>query len=88
MGHLLRIAIAFGVTIANAVAAIVYYRAGKPIIDLAVNDYPGPATSAAQTLDTLVPLALLIIELGVLIYVVYGPVRRERAQQIRGVRRP
>jgi hypothetical protein len=87
MGIVLRGAVVFAATVANLASAIVYYRAGLPIIELAQQDkWAGPMSSVLPMLETLVPVALLIIELGVLLWFVYGSAQTERTQRERLMR--
>jgi hypothetical protein len=81
-----RVAILIAVTIANSIAGIIYYRVGvAELFPMATGPSSGPFTPAVTTLSTLVPLALVVIELGVIVWVIAGGVQRERSR-VRGPR--
>ena len=81
-----RVAILIAVTIANSIAGIIYYRVGvAELFPMATGGSSGPFTPAVQTLSTLVPLVLVVIELGVIVWVIAGGVQRERSR-VRGPR--
>lgn len=83
MATILRISFATAVTIGVAVAAIIYYRVFPPLRDMATNEFAGPFTTAVTTADTLVPITLLIVLLGVWTWALAGGVQEERAR-VRG----
>jgi hypothetical protein len=81
-----RFAILIAVTIANAIAGIIYYRVGvAELFPMATGASSGPFTPAVTTLETLVPIVIAVIQLGVVVWVVVGGVQKERSR-VRGPR--
>jgi len=81
-----RFGILVAVTIANSIAAIIYYRVGvAELFPMATGASSGPMTPAVTTLQTLVPVVIAVIELGVIVWVIAGGVQRERSR-VRGPR--
>lgn len=91
MGFVLRVAVTFMVTVGNLAAALVYFRAGLPLIDIASQpQYQGPFSPVLDTAATIAPICLLMLELGVLLWLIYGSAQSERKQRVavaRGRRR-
>jgi hypothetical protein len=83
MATILRLAFASAVTIAVAVIGIVYYRVFPPLRDMATGEMSGPFTQAVTTADTLVPITLAIVLLGVWVWALAGGVQEERSK-VRG----
>lgn len=80
MATYLRLAFATAVTVGVSIAAIVYYRVFPPLRDMATNEFSGPFTQAVTTANTLVPITLLIILLGVWVWALAGGVQEERSR--------
>jgi hypothetical protein len=81
-----RFAILIAVTIANAITGIIYYRVGvEHLFARAQGASAGPFTPAVGTLETLVPIVIAVIQLGVVVWVVVGGVQKERSA-LRGPR--
>lgn len=81
MGQGLRFAYATLSTIGIAIGAVIYYEAGKPLVDLAQNDHSGPMTVAVTMLDNLAPVVLAALLLGIWVWVFVAPVQQERARR-------
>jgi len=75
-----RLALAFTVTIGVAVTAIIYFRVGNSLFDLAQTG--GPFDSVIPMLEVLVPVALVIILGGTWLWVIYGGVQRKRRRGV------
>jgi hypothetical protein len=73
-----RIQVAVAVTIMDAAAAVIYYRAGLPLIDMAQTDFQGPFTPIASNLETVVPVVLSVLLLAIWLWVIYGAVQSEK----------
>lgn len=83
-----RMGVLFKVIIVVAIVAGIYYRVFKDhLFDLAVSKHSGPFSSAIQTLDVIVPVALSIIVLGTALWVIAGGVQEERSVMRGGPRR-
>jgi len=80
MGYVQRLALAFTVTIGVAVTAIIYFRVGNSLFDLAQTG--GPFDSVIPMLEALVPVALVIILGGTWLWVIYGGVQRKRRRGV------
>jgi len=81
-----RFAILIAVTIANAIAGIIYYRVGvEHLFPMAQGGSSGPFTPAVNSLETLVPIVIAVIQLGVVVWVIAGGVQKERSR-VRGPR--
>lgn len=76
-------AFAIKMTFAMALASIIYFRVGLDLISYAKNDFSGPFTGVAEFLEIVVPVSIGIILVGTWLWVIYGPVQRERAR-VRG----
>lgn len=81
-----RMSIWFQVTIAVAIATLIYYRVGQDHLFDMVTNGSGPFVSSIGLLAGVVPVALAIIELGVTVWVIAGGVQEERGVA-RGPRR-
>jgi mannose/fructose/N-acetylgalactosamine-specific phosphotransferase system component IID len=73
---------AFGI-MGCAIVGVLYAQAGQPLITMLQNDYSGPFSSLAGQLNTVVPLLLGAIILGLVAWVIVGPVQEERARRRR-----
>ena len=80
MGYVQRLALAFTVTIGVAVTAIIYFRVGNSLFDLAQTG--GPFDSVIPMLEALVPAALVIILGGTWLWVIYGGVQQKRRRGV------
>jgi nitrogen fixation-related uncharacterized protein len=82
-----RMGVVFAVTIGVGVAMIIHYRVGQAFLySRATGQFSGPYTPAVELLAWAVPLALVVLELGVIVWAISGGVQRERAR-VRGPRR-
>lgn len=80
MGYVQRLALAFTVTIGVAVTAIIYFRVGNSLFDLAQTG--GPFDSVIPMLEALVPVALVLLLGGTWLWVIYGGVQRKRRRGV------
>jgi hypothetical protein len=88
MGVWLRGWFAFASTVAVAVAGLVYARVGTLIIDMGLNgDMGGPFNPILERVQTVVPILLSAILVGVAVYLLVGGVQRERSVDRRPPRR-
>lgn len=78
-----RMAVFFATTIAVAIAGILFYRVG--VAELFPMAAGGPFSPAVDQLETLVPIVLAIIEVGVAAWALTGGVQQERSR-VRGPR--
>jgi hypothetical protein len=78
-----RMIVLFATTIGVGIAGIIYYRVG--VDNLFPMAMGGPFSPAVGTLETLVPLILALIEVGVAAWAIAGGVQQERAR-VRGPR--
>jgi hypothetical protein len=86
MASWVRFAVLIAVTVANAIAGIIYYRVGvEHLFPMAQGGSSGPFTPAVNQLETLVPIVIAVIQLGVIIWVIVGGVQKERSR-VRGPR--
>ncbi|MWG35898.1 hypothetical protein [Halomarina oriensis] len=77
-----RLQVWFVVTLALTVGAFVYFRVGLPFIDWASQpQYQGPFSPVLGPAETLPPVAMLILELGTTIWLIYGGTQSERKQR-------
>jgi len=77
-----RMGVFFAVTVAVAVAALIYYRVGVAhLFPMIRGQFSGPFTSAINLLDWAVPLSLVILELGTAAWALSGGVQREAARR-------
>ena len=82
--HPMRIAYATAATIANMVLAVVYLRAGVPVIEQAGN-HPGPFSGIPEMMYVIVPVIIGVFQLGILLWLIIAPVQQQRSAQL-GVR--
>lgn len=80
MGYVQRLALAFTVTIGVAVTAIIYFRVGNSLFELAQTG--GPFDPVIPMLEALVPVALVIILGGTWLWVIYGGVQQKRRRGV------
>lgn len=81
-----RIMFAFALTIADAIAAVIYYRIGVGELFPIANNHQGPFSPLIGQLKAIVPLVLMLLLVFAWGYVVWGAVQRERSVRARGVR--
>lgn len=82
MSAWLRGVVAFMMTVMVAVVGVVYYRAGRPLIELAKGQHSGPWTQAVVWLDMVVPAVLVLLLLGTYLWVIAGSVQEERKRRV------
>jgi hypothetical protein len=88
MGLVRRGAVAAVAYISNTILAVLYVRAGRPLIDLATGQFSGPFTPAVDLRAVLVPVVIGFIYVIFAIFVLVGPIQEEKAAtQQRRVRR-
>lgn len=81
-----RMAVWFFVTIICAIAGIIHFRVGVAhLYPMATEEFSGPFSPAVERLEIIVPLALVVIILGVGVWAMAGGVQEERAR-VRGRR--
>jgi len=78
--HPMRVAYATAATIANMILAVVYLRAGVPLIEQAGN-HPGPFSGVPELLYTVVPVIIGVLQLGILLWLIVAPVQEQRSAQ-------
>jgi hypothetical protein len=70
---------AFGTSVAVATVGLVYARVGKVLIDLGLEGpFGGPFNPLLERVDSVVPVLLAAMIVGVAVYLVVGGVQRER----------
>lgn len=80
-----RLYVLIAVTIAVSISGVIHYRIGVAhLYPLATTDFSGPFSSVIPTLEWMVPLVLVIIELGTIAWAITGGVQEERARVQRG----
>jgi len=86
MASWVRFALLISWTVAASVGGIIYYRVGvEHLFPMAQGEFAGPFTPAVNQLETLVPITVVVIELGLIIWVIAGGVQKERSR-VRGPR--
>jgi len=83
MSHFLRMIYVVAGTIINAVQFLVYVRIGQNELTPMTaqgGEYAGPFSDAMGWLMTAWAVEITIVQLGLVIYLFYGPVLRERAR--------
>lgn len=74
-------------TVAMSFAAVIHFRVGvEQLYPMARTDFSGPYSPVIDTLEFIVPLAIVIILLATWAWVLYSPIQRER--NVRTLRRP
>jgi hypothetical protein len=70
---------AFGTAVTIATVGLIYARVGKVLIALGLEGpFGGPFNPLLEQVDTIVPILLSAMLVGVAVYVVVGGVQRER----------
>jgi hypothetical protein len=82
MSHLKRMLYVTAGTIANAVQVLVFFRIGTDVFALGEpgGEYAGPFSHVITWVETAWMVEIAIVQLGLLLYLVYGPVLQERAR--------
>jgi len=76
-----RMMVAMKIIVACGVAGIMHYRVFLPhLAPMATGQFDGPFTQAVSTLKSLVPMLLLVIVFGTLVWVAVGGLQEERAR--------
>lgn len=70
-------------TIALAILAVVYFRVGQPIFDMATGEYSGEFSYLIGQIEVVVPAIIGILLLATWLWVVAGPVQDEPASNMR-----
>lgn len=80
MGIFERMSVVVVTTIAVTVIGIVYAQVGQPLLDLVTGDGPhtGFLSPTVGSLDTVIPLLLVSIELAVILWFIASSVEEER----------
>lgn len=82
-----RLVIAAQIWIAIGAVAILYYQVFKLHTQpMAEGEHSGPFTPVVGQVDTIVPVVLMAIGVGVLVWVLVGAVQDERSRNRRPVR--
>jgi TRAP-type C4-dicarboxylate transport system permease small subunit len=76
--HPMRIAYATAATVANMVLAVVYLRAGVPVIEQAGN-HPGPFSGIPEMMYVIIPVIIGGLQLGILLWLIIAPVQEQRS---------
>jgi len=91
MGYLGRLSVTFGVTVLNLVFLIIWYRVAQPLMDMGAQGaaHYGPFSAVYDPMNVLVPASIGILQLGTLLWLIYGSAQSERTQrtQFRRARR-
>jgi hypothetical protein len=88
MGLVQRGIVAAVAYVSNTILAIIFVRAGQPLIQIATGPFSGPFTSVVTLLDAIVPVVIGFIYVIFAVYVLVGPIQEEQAaDRSRRVRR-
>jgi hypothetical protein len=81
MSFVNRLAYVIAGTIANAVHGMIYLRVGIDLISMGAEggEYAGPFSSMAGVMGNLWLVTIIIIQIGLLAYLIYGGIREEKA---------
>jgi len=67
-------------TLVNGVQAIIYFRLFEAeFVAMATGDFSGPFTEHIHTISTLWAAEIVVIQVALLLYLLWGPVREQRA---------
>jgi hypothetical protein len=80
-GQMKRITYALGTTLSSSLGAMLYFRLGFPLFDLATGQFSGPFTPVVELLKAIVPPVLLMILASTWLWVVISPWQRERRRR-------
>jgi len=82
MSHFLRLIYFVAGTIANSVQALIYFRIGTQLFEMGSSggEYAGEFSQAMGWLEAGWAVEIVIVQLGLFAYLLYGPVMKERAQ--------
>ncbi len=84
MSFIRRLAYVIFGTVANSVHALIYLRIGEGLFAMSAEGgaYEGPFSSMASMAQNFWLLAIIVIQIGLLAYLIYGGVREERARGV------
>lgn len=83
MSHWMRMKYVGIGTIANAVQAAIYTNLFEArLLPMATGEYSGPFTNAAEALGTIWLAEIMVLQVGLLLYLVYGPFREQRNRRV------
>jgi hypothetical protein len=71
------------VTVLNFILAVIYIGVGLPMIDIALSMQQGPFSSVFSEIKLVVPIVIGGLQLGTILWVIAGPVQRERSRRVR-----
>lgn len=77
MSHWIRMGLGAAFTVALAILAMVYFRVGQPIFDMATGEYSGEFSYIVANLEVVVPAIIGCLLLATWIWVIVGPVQKE-----------
>lgn len=82
MSHFTRMVYVTKWTIANTIQVLLFFRIGADIFALGEpgGEYAGPFSHVISWVATAWMVEIAIVQLGLLLYLVYGPVLQERAR--------
>lgn len=80
-GQMKRISFAHGVTLSMAITALIHFRFGMKIIELATNEHAGPFSAPAELLEVIVPVVIGIVLAGTWLWVVISPWQQEQRRR-------
>jgi len=83
MSHFTRLLYVILGTFANAIQALIYFRIGDQLFQMGAEggEYGGEFSHAMGWLEAGWAIEIVIVQVGLLAYLIYGPVLRERAQK-------
>ncbi|RLM53190.1 hypothetical protein DVK02_14975 [Halobellus sp. Atlit-31R] len=82
MGQLDRLIVVFVLFGSATVLALLHVRVFLPFIELAQTDFSGPFTPVVELIPTVVPAIVGGLYLFGALYLIIGPVQKEKSQQI------
>jgi len=83
MSFVARIQITLATIIAVGFVGLLYIEIGLPLINMATGEFSGPFSSVANQIDTVVPLVLSLILLGMVVWLIASSVQEERRRRVR-----
>jgi hypothetical protein len=83
MSHFLRLVYVIAGTVANAIQTLIFFRIGTQLFEMGSSggEYAGTFSNAMGWLEAAWMVEIVILQLGLLAYLIYGPVVRERTRR-------
>jgi hypothetical protein len=83
MGWLGRTIVLASVTISNFTLGIIWLQAGVRMVSIARDIMgDGPFSGVVDMVDLIVPLAIAVIQIGIILWFLSAPVQEERARRV------